>query len=180
MTDELIIQQTQNWIKEVVIGCNFCPFAAKAMLKQNIRYTVLTSVNIQASLEHVAKEMLLLDDEPESETSFIIFANNFTSFSEYLLLVDKAEQLLSKTGYNGIYQLASFHPDYCFAGSDENDPANYTNRSIFPMLHFLREDSVTAALENFPSPEKIPQNNIYFAEQKGLLYMQMLRKGCIR
>ena len=118
MTDELIIQQTQNWIKEVVIGCNFCPFAAKAMLKQNIRYTVLTSVNIQESLEQVAKEMLLLDDEPESETSFIIFANNFTSFSEYLLLVDKAEQLLSKTGYDGIYQLASFHPDYCFAGSD--------------------------------------------------------------
>ena len=180
MTDEHIIHQTQNWIKEVVIGCNFCPFAAKALLKQNIQYTVLTTVNLQESLDQVSAEIMALDERQECETSFIIFANNFVSFQEYLMLMKKAEQLLNKTGYDGIYQLASFHPDYCFAGSDENDPANYTNRSIFPMLHLLREDSITAALENFPSPEKIPQNNIYFAEQKGLLYMQMLRAGCIR
>jgi len=180
LKEEQIIQQTQNWIKEVVIGCNFCPFASRVMVNQNIQYTVLTSVTIHESLEQVAKELMLLDDEQERETSFIIFSNNFIAFSDYLLLVKKAEQLMSKTGYDGIYQLASFHPDYCFAGSDENDPANYTNRSIYPMLHLLREDSITAALENFPNPEKIPQNNIHFAEQKGLLYMQLLRAGCIR
>lgn len=180
MTDEQIIQQTQNWIKEVVIGCNFCPFAAKALLKQNIQYTVLNSVSLQESLEQLAKEMSLLDDDINKETSFIIFANDFVNFNEYLFLVEKSEQLLNKTGYDGIYQLASFHPEYCFAGSNEDDPANYTNRSIFPMLHLLREDSITAALENYPNPEKIPQNNIHFAEQKGLLYMQMLRAGCIR
>ena len=180
MTDEQIIQQTQNWIKEVVIGCNFCPFAAKALLKQNIQYTVLNSVSLQESLEQLAKEMSLLDDDINKETSFIIFANDFVNFNEYLFLVEKSEQLLNKTGYDGIYQLASFHPDYCFAGSTEDDPANYTNRSIFPMLHLLREDSITAALENYANPEKIPQNNIHFAEGKGLLYMQMLRAGCIR
>lgn len=180
MEEEPEILQTINWIKEVVIGCNFCPFAARALLKQNIQYTLLTSVSLQESLEQVAIEMKALDNDLERETSFIIFKNDYTSFNEYLFLVDKAEQLLKKTGYEGVYQLASFHPDYCFAGSDENDPANYTNRSIYPMLHLLREDSITAALENFPDPEKIPQNNIHFAEQKGLLYMQLLRAGCIR
>jgi hypothetical protein len=93
--------------------------------------------------------------------------------------VKKSEKLLIKENYDGVYQIASFHPDYCFAGEDENDPANYTNRSIYPMLHILREESLTKALSLYPNPELIPQKNIDFARQKGLQYMQILRATCL-
>jgi uncharacterized protein len=75
--------------------------------------------------------------------------------------------------------VASFHPDYCFEGSDENDAANYTNRSIYPMLHLLREESLERALETFPNPENIPNRNINFARKKGLAYMKLLREQCM-
>ena len=98
---------------------------------------------------------------------------------QYLDLVDKGERLLVKENYEGIYQLASFHPLYLFAGSNENDAANYTNRSPYPMLHILREDSITKALENFDDPDSIPEKNIDFAKTKGLEYMKMLAASCI-
>ncbi|MFI5171446.1 MAG: DUF1415 domain-containing protein [Chitinophagales bacterium] len=180
MTDELIIQQTNNWIKEVVIDCNFCPFAAKALFRKNIRYSVLSSIDLADSLQEVEKELIQLDQNSEIETTFIIFKNDYISFYDFLHLLKKAEQLLLKGGYEGTYQLASFHPLYCFSGKEENDPANYTNRSIYPMLHLLREESITKALTNFPHPETIPQNNIDYSEKKGLVYMQMLRAACIR
>jgi hypothetical protein len=109
------------------------------------------------------------------ETSFLIFPRAFSKFDDYLYLLSLAESFLKKKGYEGVYQVASFHPLYLFAGSDENDPANYTNRSIYPMLHLLREESIDKALENYNDPENIPERNINFAREKGLVYMKMLR-----
>ncbi|MES2760615.1 MAG: DUF1415 domain-containing protein [Bacteroidota bacterium] len=175
ITNEKVIEQTTNWIKSVVIDCNFCPFAAKAMFNKSIRYVVKSDISLEKSVEILKSELEHLENDEKTETSFIIFSTNFTDFQSYLSLVKKAERLISKEGYDGIYQLASFHPDYCFSGSDMDDPANYTNRSIYPMLHILREESITKALRLFPNPEQIPQHNIDFARQKGLQYMQLLR-----
>ena len=86
--------------------------------------------------------------------------------------------LLKQKGYNGIYQLASFHPLYRFADSVEDDAANYTNRSLYPMLHLLRESSIDNALEHYKDPEAIPGHNINFAREKGNTYMKMLRDSC--
>jgi hypothetical protein len=86
---------------------------------------------------------------------------------------------LIKNGYEGVYQVASFHPLYLFAGSDEKDAANYTNRSVYPMLHLLRESSIDKALESYIDPENIPVRNIEFARKKGLVYMKMLRDTCM-
>lgn len=177
--DEKIIEQTTNWIKSVVIECNFCPFAAKAVLKKSIRYTIKTNVTVDESLISLKDELNYLQTDTEIETSFIIFENNYSDFKSYLELVQKAEQILTKEGFDGIYQIASFHPYYCFADSDEDDAANYTNRSIYPMLHILREESITKALSLYPNPELIPQHNIDFARQKGLQYMQILRAACM-
>jgi uncharacterized protein len=163
----------------VVIGCNFCPFAAKEMLKKSIRYVVLPETGVEHALEAVVKEMHFLDHDADTETTFIIFPNQFASFEAYLDLVQLAENLLSELGYDGVYQIAGFHPDYCFAGSSNDDPANFTNRSVYPMIHLLREDSITRALESYPDPEGIPQRNIDYATQKGLLHMQRLRAACI-
>ena len=135
---------------------------------------VLPSADNGTALEALMKELHYLDKDEDIETSFIILPNNFADFTTYLNLVDMAEQLITKKNYEGVYQLASFHPQYCFAGEDKNDAANYTNRSPYPMLHILREDSITKALENFPDPESIPEKNIAFARSKGLAYMQEL------
>lgn len=177
-TDDKIIEQTNNWIKSVVIDCNFCPFAAKALFNKSIRYIIKSNVNINESLEALKAELDELENKTDIETSFIIFANDFTNFDDYLCLVKKAELLLTKQNYDGIYQIASFHPNYCFNNCTEDDPGNYTNRSIYPMLHILREESLTKALSLFPNPEEIPHKNIDFTRQKGLQYMQLLRAAC--
>jgi len=179
ISNDKIIEQTNNWIKSVVIDCNFCPFAARAVMKKTIRYIVKHDVTMNDSLIALKEELDYLETDTDIETSFIIFANDFTDFDGYLDLVKKSERLLKKENYDGVYQIASFHPDYCFAGEDEDDAANYTNRSIYPMLHILREESLTKALSLYPNPELIPQHNIDFARQKGLQYMQMLRLACL-
>ena len=179
LTESTVNEQTAQWIKSVVIGCNFCPFAAKALLRKSIRYVVLPGATVESSLEAFIEELQYLDRTEDIETTFLIFPDNFADFEQYLDLVTLAEDLLTDQEYDGIYQVASFHPDYCFAGSDDDDPANYTNRSIYPMLHLLREESITNAVDNYPDPEGIPQRNIAFAQEKGLKYMQMLRAACL-
>lgn len=179
LSPEKIIEQTTNWIKSVVIDCNFCPFAAKAILKKSVRYVVKSDIDLTQCLDALKEELLYLETDPETETSFIILSQDFKNFDDYLDLVEAAGNLLVQEDFDGIYQIASFHPDYCFEGSNNEDPANYTNRSIYPMLHILREDSLTKALSLYPHPEKIPQDNIEFARQKGLQYMQLLRSACM-
>ena len=175
MDSEQIIGRTRKWVIEVVIGCNFCPFAANVVKQQTIFYMVEESNEMDACLDSFVHEMERLDNDEGIETSFLIFPNTFQKFDDYLDLLSLAEGRLKRNGYEGVYQVASFHPLYLFANSDENDPANYTNRSIYPMLHLLREASIDKALENYKDPESIPLRNINFAKGKGLAYMKMLR-----
>ena len=175
MTAEQIIDRTKKWIVDVVIGCNFCPFAANVVKQQTVFYKVEENTEMDACLDSFVYEMKRLDNDATIETTFLIFPNTFQKFNEYLDLLSLAEDRLKRNGYEGVYQVASFHPLYLFANSDENDPANYTNRSIYPMLHLLREASIDKALENYKDPESIPLRNINFAKEKGLAYMKMLR-----
>ncbi len=175
-----IIDQTKKWINDVVVGCNFCPFAAKAVKQQTIHYQVETSTSLSVCLDSFMKEISRLDNESNIETGFLIFPNSFQQFDDYLDMVSLAEKLLKKKGYQGIYQVASFHPLYRFANSREDDAADYTNRSVYPMLHLLREESIDKALEHYEDPENIPERNINFAREKGLVYMKMLRDACLK
>lgn len=179
LTPSIIIAQTTQWINSVVIGCNFCPFAAKAMLRKSIRYVVLPEATVESALEAFVEELRHLDRMEDIETTLIIFPGHFVDFEAYLDLVELAEDLSAEQGYEGVYQVASFHPEYRFAGTKDDDPTNYTNRSPYPMLHLLREDSITRALEHYPDPEGIPERNMAFAEQKGLKFMQLLRAACL-
>ncbi len=178
-TNEQVIEQTKKWISDVVVGCNFCPFAARVLKQQTVHYQVEKSSEIIQCLSSLLEEAYRLDDTETIETSFLILPDSFADFDDYLELVDKAETILKKNGYEGIYQLASFHPHYLFAGSSAADAANYTNRSVYPMLHLLREESIDKALKHYASPEKIPERNINFAREKGLVYMKMLRDACL-
>ena len=179
MDDQVIIAQTEKWIKSVVIDLNFCPFASKALLQKGINYSVISEeIEMNDLFSSLLNEFEHLDNNAKTETSFLIFKTDFSDFKNYLSMVKQAEKQLVKEGYEGVYQLASFHPQYCFAGSAEDDASNYTNRSPYAMLHILREDSLTKALSLYPNPETIPEHNIALAHQKGLAYMQMLRMAC--
>ncbi|MDP4262572.1 MAG: DUF1415 domain-containing protein [Bacteroidota bacterium] len=175
-----VIDQTKKWINDVVLGCNFCPFAASAIKQERVHYYVENSTSPAICLGSFSREMTRLDNEPGIETSFLIFPNSFGLFHDYLDMVSLAEKRLKQNGYEGIYQLASFHPLYRFAGSPADDAANYTNRSVYPMLHLLREESIEQALKNYKSPEDIPGRNINFAREKGIVYMQMLKDACLK
>lgn len=175
---DIIIAQTKKWIKDVVIGCNFCPFAAKEMKKDSISYKVATSKERKVALEVLAAGFDEMENDKEISTMLIILPEGADNFSAYLQLFDMAEALLKKEGYIGIYQLASFHPDYLFAGAGKNDPENYTNRSPYPMLHILKEKSVSKAIDSYPGTENIPEKNITFAKAKGLAQMIALRNAC--
>jgi len=177
-TPETIIHQTKQWLQQVVIGCNFCPFALPVVKKDAVQYIVCDATETAAVLEQLLLEMKRLDELPEVETSLIILSEGFQRFDLYLKLVEWAEALIEQEGYEGVYQVASFHPLYCFAGADLNDPANYTNRSPYPMLHLLREESIEAALDSFPDPDSIPERNVQFAREKGLAYMHLLLDAC--
>ena len=155
------------------------PFCCKSIGKKTVRYIIIENTDFKSALTALAEEFEFLNSNLNIETTFIILSDGFTDFSQYLDLVDKGERLLLKENYEGVYQLASFHPQYLFAGSNENDPANYTNRSPYPMLHILREESITKALENFDDPDSIPEKNIDFAKTKGIEYMKMLAASCI-
>ncbi len=176
---DTIIAQTKKWIVDVVIGCNFCPFAAREVKKGSIHYEVLQEATPKDILEAITKICKQLDADDSIETSLLILPNNIDIFNTYLDMVEKAEKLLEKEGYEGVYQIASFHPQYLFAGSTNLDPSNYTNRSPYPMLHFLREESVCRAVDTHPNIDDVPQQNIEFAQEKGLRYMQALFATCI-
>ncbi len=177
---ELIINQTKKWITNVVIGCNFCPFAAREIKQNTIHYEVENSAKIKECLHSFLKECIRLDENENIETTLLIFPQSFKRFDDYLDLVFRAESLLKKKGYEGIYQVASFHPLYRFANSIVDDAADFTNRSPYPMLHILREERIERALAHYSNPEKIPETNIHFAHKKGYAYMQMLRDACLK
>lgn len=163
----------------MVIGCNFCPFAAKEVKNGTVRYVIVEANTIRQLQKPFTEECTLLDNNSTIETTIMILPNGFEKFSHYLKLVANVEDLLVDNDYEGIYQVASFHPDYCFEGADKDDAANFTNKSPYPMLHLLREESVEIAIARYPNAEGIPDRNIEFARKKGNAYMQMLRDSCL-
>ena len=176
---ELVIQQSKNWIRDVVIGLNFCPFAGREFRNNTIHYQVEESAELEKILETFQSECTRLDENPDIETTLIILPNAVSGFEEYLDLVDLAERFIEENEYEGIYQVASFHPQYLFAGASNDDPANYTNRSIYPMLHLLREESVEKVIEKHHNTDDIPEQNIQVAREKGLDAMKKLWMACL-
>ena len=173
-----MITQTRKWIVDVVVGCNFCPFAQREVKKDSIFFEVING-NKASVLKALSEAFVKMNVQAEIETMFLLLPQNFTRFTDYLKLVQAAETLIKKEGYEGVYQVASFHPAYLFAGSSPNDAANYTNRSPYPMLHILREESVSRAIDSYPDTQKISEKNMAFTREKGLAYMQSLRAACM-
>jgi len=173
-----IILQTQCWLDNIIIEHNLCPFAKRERDRGSIRFCVDDNIEIAQALEHLVLECERLEQEVSIETSLFIFAELVQDFDDFLDLLDIANQLLIAQGYEGIFQLASFHPEYQFADSFHDDPANYTNRSPYPMLHIIREASLEKALQNYPDPELIPQRNVDYCRTMGIEKMQQMLENC--
>ncbi|MGZ4958766.1 MAG: DUF1415 domain-containing protein [Methylomonas sp.] len=178
MSHQKIITATKNWLTSFIIAHNICPFARQVYDNDSIRFVVVESRNPEDCLQTLIEECQYLDAQTGTETTLLIFENSCAEFDDYLDLVAVAEQLLNDQGYEGVYQLASFHPDYCFAESSNDDPANYTNRSPYPMLHLIRESSIERALQAYPHPERIPERNIKLTRSLGLKQMQAQLAAC--
>ena len=170
---EQIINRTKKWINTFVIGYNLCPFARKVQLQNRIEYIVNESSDLSLLMTAFLENVQLLSRIPAEkiDTSLFIVPNALEDFEEYLDFVATAEDLVIELGFEGIFQIATFHPKYQFAGTKIDDIENYTNRSPFPMLHILREESLTKALENYEQPELIPQRNIATMKQLGVEYL---------
>lgn len=173
-TASTFINQTKKWLSSVVIAHNLCPFAKREYDNETIHYALIEAADIEGQLKQVMQQCAELDEQGARETSLLIFPHALSDFEDYLNLLGFATALLKDLGYEGVYQLASFHPHYRFEGTAADAPSNYTNRSPYPMLHILREASLETALENYPNPETIPERNIQVTQALGLKVMQDL------
>lgn len=164
-----IVATTQRWLEVAVIGLNLCPFAKAVHIKQQIRYVVTEARSADALLSALRDEMALLAraNPQVIDTTLLIHPQALTDFIEYSAFLRQAERALRKGGYAGVLQIASFHPAYVFADSAPDDIENCSNRSPFPMLHLLREDSVEQAVAAFPDAADIYERNIQTLKRLG-------------
>lgn len=178
-SDKQVVLHTRAWVERVVVGCNFCPFAGREVERETVLYQVVRATTLEQCLLELVDGCRHLDADSSIETALLIYPEMFTDFEDFLEFVYLAEDLLAEQGYEGVYQLANFHRDYCFADSDMDDPANYTNRSPYPVLHLIREASLEKVLSSYPNPEHIPERNIEYARQLGRARMEQLLAQCL-
>lgn len=176
--DKPYINATRIWLKTFIIEYGICPFAKRELERGSIHFKVNQDTETAACLLDLMLECDRLDKDPTIETTLLIYGRAFARFDDYLDFLELAEMLLIDQGYEGIYQLASFHPHYCFEGADHDDAANCTNRSPYPMLHLLRESSIERALTAYPHPEAIPERNIALMRKLGVANVKTLMTAC--
>ncbi|EGU4186809.1 DUF1415 domain-containing protein [Vibrio parahaemolyticus] len=157
-----ITQQVEQWLNDVVIGLNLCPFAAKPQRNKQIKIFVSEATQEEALLEDILLQLIELSTtEPEKlETTLVVVPNMLQDFWDYNFCIDWVEGLIKQQDWEGIFQVATFHPDYCFGGAAPEDDENLTNRSPYPIFHLIREESMEKVLKHYPNPESIPDTNI--------------------
>ncbi|MBK1873563.1 DUF1415 domain-containing protein [Marinobacter sp. 1-3A] len=178
MSEGTVVQATRKWVEDVVVGYNLCPFAKRELVRDRVRFVVSEADNEDSLLQALQTELLRLDDEPEIETTLLIHPHVLQDFADYNEFLGAADGLLTYLDMEGIYQIASFHPEYQFAGTESNDAENYTNRSPYPMLHLLREASLESAIDNHPDVDGIPPRNIELMNNLGAEKMRALLAEC--
>jgi hypothetical protein len=157
-----IIAATQRWLERAVIGLNLCPFAKSVHVKQQIRYAVSAASDADQLLVELEHEFqLLTDTDPKQlDTTLLVHPRVMENFLDYHFFLAETDALLKRLELDGIYQIASLHPQYEFAGTEPDDIDNVTNRSPYPTLHLLRESSIDRAVAAFPDAESIYERNI--------------------
>ena len=169
MTEAEVVARTQAWVEQVVIGLNLCPFAKAVVAKRQVRYVVCMDSDPEQVLKllHTELQHLVDTDSEVLDTTLLIAPNvlpDFLAFNEFLFDCDS---VLQSMGLEGVLQIADFHPRYQFAGTEPDDMGNFTNRSPYPTLHLLREDSIDKAVAAFPDASQIYERNVKVLEALG-------------
>ena len=164
-----VTDHTRQWLEKAVIGLNLCPFAKAPHVKNLVRISVSQARHLDGFLEDLDRELQLLGDTPadELETTLLVHPTLFPDFDTFNQMLDIADAAVVDNGLEGIVQIAPFHPDFQFEGTDSDDIGNYTNRSPYPTLHLIREDSIAKAAQAFPDASAIFERNIALLEKMG-------------
>ena len=165
----LVERDTRAWLERAVIGLNLCPFAKAVHVKRQIHFVVSTAGDARALLDDLARELraLAATDLDVRSTTLLIAPDCLADFYAFNDLLGRADKLLRRLELDGTLQIASFHPQYQFAGTDPQDIGNFTNRAPYPTLHLLRESSIDQAVKSFPQAEQIFEQNIRTLERLG-------------
>lgn len=170
MTEDDPIAATQRWLERAVIGLNLCPFAKAVHMKRQVRFVLCEAATPAGLRALLATELQLLRDTPADaiDTTLVVHPHVLNAFLDYNDFLDEADALVAELGLEGVLQVASFHPQYRFAGSAEDDIGNFTNRAPYPTLHLLREESVARAVAAYPDPDVIVERNLATLERLGI------------
>jgi hypothetical protein len=179
-TSQQAVAETRAWVERIVIGLNLCPFAKAVQVKGQVRYVATGAEDPDALLGALCDELsaLAAADPGVIDTTLLIHPRVLADFDDYNDFLDAADAAVRSLGLDGVLQLASFHPDYRFAGTEPDDVTNATNRSPFPMLHLLREQSIERAVAAFAQPEAIYEENMRTLEALGAEGFAALRARC--
>lgn len=174
--DEAIVAATRQWLEKAVIGLNLCPFAKAVYIKNQVRFVVSHAPHLDGFLEDLDRELdfLAAASADEIDTTLLIHPSLLQDFLDFNDFMQLAEAAVGEHGLEGDLQIASFHPDFQFEGTEPDDISNYTNRAPFPTLHLLREASIERAVVAFPEAESIYQRNIETLEKLGITGWQAL------
>lgn len=169
ISDEIVRQHTQDWLEKAVIGLNLCPFAKAPYVKKQVRISISHAKHLDAFLEDLDREIqdLCQTSPQELETTLLVHPTLFDDFLLFNDVLDLAEQAILDNHAEGVVQIAPFHPDFQFENTEQDDIGNYTNRSPYPTLHLIREDSIAKAAEAFPDAAAIFERNIALLEEMG-------------
>jgi hypothetical protein len=168
--DEAVLAATRAWLERAVIGLNLCPFAKAVHSKGQVHFAISAADAPAQVLEELALELdaLVARDAQERDTTLLVVPRCLELFLDFNDVVARGERMIRKKGLEGIIQLASFHPRYCFADTNEDDVTNFSNRSPYPTLHLLREASIDKAVLAFPDAESIYGANLETLRKLGV------------
>ena len=169
----------RRWLDRAVIGLNLCPFAKAVYARNQVRIVVSDASTERALLEELGEEMVLLRDTPaeQIDTTLLVHPQVLGDFLDYNDFLDDADALVEALELDGVLQVASFHPQYQFDGTEPDDAENLTNRAPYPILHLLREDSVDRAVAAYPEPDSIIERNVATMQELGIAgFEQLLRR----
>lgn len=178
MNPEEYLLPVKNWVETMVVGLNLCPFAKRELVKNRVRFELSNAKTEDELLAHLKSEIILLDEKSSVETTLLVHPFVLSDFFDYNQFLDAADRLLVELDRDGVYQIASMHPDYQFGGTKPDDLENYTNRAPYPLVHLIREDSMETAITNYKDSDLIPENNIALLESMGLEKVQSLLNAC--
>jgi hypothetical protein len=179
LKDSEIIGSVQRWVESFVVDMNLCPFARHELIKNRIRFALTAAQTEEELLIALQTELELLDSDTSIETTLLIHAKVLQHFYDYNQFLNYADKLLLQMGFEGVYQIASFHPHYQFGNTDPDAAENYTNRSPYPMLHIIREESITRAIADSPHLDQVSARNIKLMNQLGKDRLRALMQACI-